>query len=110
MRLPFCPLPALLAVGEDGVCLRALARSQDMIVLIWTVKDTLIASWREAMLSIDPAAGSVCPAMSRLPDVVLRFSWSLTGTGLAVSCGDGKVTLQKENLRGMWEDVSDTTS
>ena len=29
---------------------------------------------------------------------------------MAVSCGDGKVTLWKENLKGVWECVSDMTS
>jgi protein transport protein SEC13 len=29
---------------------------------------------------------------------------------LAVSCGDGKVTLWKENLKGGWECVSDVSS
>ena len=34
--------------------------------------------------------------------VVWRVSWSLTGNVLAVSCGDGKVTLWKEGLDGQW--------
>jgi len=37
-------------------------------------------------------------------------SWSLAGNLLAVSCGDGKVTLWKENLKGVWECVSDMNS
>ena len=53
---------------------------------------------------------SVFPATSRFPDVVWRVSWSLAGNILAVSCGDGKVTLWKENLKGVWECVSDMTS
>ncbi|KAF8127346.1 WD40-repeat-containing domain protein [Mycena galopus ATCC 62051] len=39
------------------------------------------------------------PAGQQIPDVVWRVSWSLAGNLLAVSCGDGKVTLWKENLR-----------
>ncbi|KAF7362024.1 Protein transport protein SEC13 [Mycena venus] len=46
----------------------------------------------------------------KFPDVVWRVSWSLAGNLLAVSCGDGKVTLWKENLRGVWECVSDMNS
>jgi protein transport protein SEC13 len=36
---------------------------------------------------------------------VWRVSWSLSGNVLAVSDGDNKVTLWKENLRGGWECV-----
>ncbi|KAF8452131.1 protein transporter SEC13 [Boletus edulis BED1] len=46
----------------------------------------------------------------KFPDVVWRVSWSLAGNILAVSCGDGKVTLWKENLKGIWECVSDVNS
>lgn len=37
--------------------------------------------------------------------VVWRVSWSLSGNVLAVSAGDNKVSLWKENLRGEWECV-----
>jgi protein transport protein SEC13 len=37
--------------------------------------------------------------------VLWRVSWSLSGNVLAVSSGDNKVTLWKENLRGEWECV-----
>lgn len=40
-------------------------------------------------------------------DTVWRLSWSLSGNVLAVSTGDGKVTLWKENLEGVFELVSD---
>ena len=43
----------------------------------------------------------------RFPDVVWRLSWSVTGTILAVSSGDNKVSLWKEALDGEWECVSD---
>ena len=87
---------------------------QDRTVLIWT-KDTPGAPW--ARTALDPSAsGSASPAGAtgaapgRFPDVVWRVSWSLAGNILAVSCGDGKVTLWKENLKGVWECVSDMTS
>ncbi len=37
--------------------------------------------------------------------VLWRVSWSLSGNVLAVSGGDNKVSLWKENLRGEWECV-----
>ena len=37
--------------------------------------------------------------------VVWRVSWSLSGNILAVSGGDNKVSLWKENLKGIWECV-----
>jgi protein transport protein SEC13 len=46
----------------------------------------------------------------RFPSVVWRVSWSLAGNILAVSCADGKVSLWKENLKGVWECVSEMDS
>ncbi|KAM7534982.1 hypothetical protein Aperf_G00000090674 [Anoplocephala perfoliata] len=40
------------------------------------------------------------------PDVVWHVSWSLTGNILAVSGGDNRVTLWKENLEGVWVTLS----
>jgi protein transport protein SEC13 len=84
---------------------------QDKTVLIWT-KDTPSSPWVKTAL--DPASASpptsTPAAAGKFPDVVWRVSWSLAGNILAVSCGDGKVTLWKENLRGVWECVSDMTS
>ena len=84
-------------------------------MLIWT-KDSPTAPWVKTALdpssaSVSPtqAAGAAAPA-GKFPDVVWRVSWSLAGNILAVSCGDGKVTLWKENLKGVWECVSDMTS
>ncbi|KAH9927664.1 protein transporter SEC13 [Fomitopsis serialis] len=87
--------------------------SQDKTVLIWT-KDTPTSPWVKTALdpssaSVSPTSGVPAPA-GRFPDVVWRVSWSLAGNILAVSCGDGKVTLWKENLKGVWECVSDMTS
>ncbi|KAI0660114.1 vesicle budding-like protein [Cubamyces menziesii] len=87
--------------------------SQDKTVLIWT-KDTPTSPWVKTALdpsasSVSPTGGASAPA-GKFPDVVWRVSWSLAGNILAVSCGDGKVTLWKENLKGVWECVSDMTS
>ncbi|OCH87118.1 vesicle budding-like protein [Obba rivulosa] len=81
--------------------------SQDKTVLIWT-KDNANAPW--AKTALDPSAGVPGAAPGKFPDVVWRVSWSLAGNILAVSCGDGRVTLWKENLKGGWECVSDLTS
>ncbi|KAG8907505.1 GTPase-activating protein S13 [Tulasnella sp. 403] len=76
--------------------------SQDKTVCIWT-KDSPTSPWAKNLLDGGSAGG-------RFPDVVWRVSWSLAGNILAVSCGDGKVTLWKENLKGAWECVSEMTS
>lgn len=93
--------------------LRVLTIRQDKTVLIWT-KDTPTSPW--VRTALDPSSASVSPTsgapapVGRFPDVVWRVSWSLAGNILAVSCGDGKVTLWKENLKGVWECVSELTS
>jgi protein transport protein SEC13 len=38
-------------------------------------------------------------------DTVWRVNWSLSGGILAVSCGDNKVTLWREGVKGEWENV-----
>jgi protein transport protein SEC13 len=89
--------------------------SQDKTVIIWT-KDTPTSPWVKTAL--DPSTAAVSPTIGagppppagKFPDVVWRVSWSLAGNLLAVSCGDGKVTLWKENLKGVWECVSDMNS
>ncbi|KIM79276.1 hypothetical protein PILCRDRAFT_561803 [Piloderma croceum F 1598] len=84
--------------------------SQDKTVIIWT-KDALTAPWIKTTLDPSSASTTAAPASTgKFPDVVWRVSWSLAGNILAVSCGDGKVTLWKENLRGVWECVSDMAS
>ncbi|KAJ2896324.1 Protein transport protein sec13 [Zalerion maritima] len=65
--------------------------SQDRTVKIWTSDATTPTSWVSKTLNFDA--------------VVWRVSWSLSGNVLAVSSGDNKVTLWKENLRGEWECV-----
>ena len=71
--------------------------SQDKTVKIWT--------------SANPAdASSWTLAKTLTFDAVLwRVSWSLSGNILAVSGGDNKVTLWKEDLSGQWEMVREVT-
>ncbi|KAG6381323.1 WD40 repeat-like protein [Boletus reticuloceps] len=84
--------------------------SQDKSVLIWT-KDTPTAPWVKTALDPSPTLSQNMVSMTgKFPDVVWRVSWSLAGNILAVSCGDGKVTLWKENLKSSWECVSDVNS
>lgn len=75
--------------------------SQDRTVLVWT-QDSLGAPWSKTALQ--PGSG---PDPTKFPDTVWRLSWSVSGNVLAVSCGDGKVSLWKENLKGNWECVSE---
>ena len=65
--------------------------SQDKTIKIWT--------------SVNPADPSQWTLAKTLNfDAVLwRVSWSLSGNILAVSGGDNKVTLWKEDLRGEWQ-------
>ena len=91
-------------------CVIGVATVQDKTVLVWT-KDSPTAQWVKTAL--DPsvsAAPSAGATPGKFPDVVWRTSWSLAGNVLAVSCGDGKVTLWKENLKSGWECVSDVSS
>lgn len=76
--------------------------SQDRTVLIWT-QDGLNAPWTKTTLSGTAAGG-------KFAETVWRVSWSVSGNVLAVSCGDGKVTLWKENLKGAWECCSELDS
>jgi protein transport protein SEC13 len=64
--------------------------SQDKTVIIWTQEGN--GPWQKKLLQTD-----------KFPDVLWRVSWSLSGNVLAVSGGDNKVTLWKENLKGDWE-------
>ncbi len=78
--------------------------SQDRTVLIWT-QDAPDAAWTKTALNPTAAQGA-----GKFPDTVWRVSWSVSGNVLAVSCGDGKITLWKENLKGAWECVSEMDS
>jgi len=64
--------------------------SQDKTVRIWT-SDNATSGWTSKAIQFDT--------------VVWRVSWSLSGNVLAVSSGDNKVSLLKENLKGEWEFV-----
>lgn len=66
--------------------------SQDRRVVIWTSNDC--QSWDSTV-------------METFDDVVWNVSWSLNGNILAVSGGDNKVTLWKQNLDGDWQCISD---
>lgn len=87
---------------------------QDRQVIIWT-QDAPGQQWQSKVLdplpylsSNAPGANSTAQAQEgKFPDVVWRVSWSVTGNVLAVSAGDGKVSLWKENLKGQWECVSE---
>lgn len=65
--------------------------SQDKTVRIWTTDPSRPNDWKSITLNFDA--------------VIWRVSWSLSGNVLAVSGGDNKVTLWKENLRGEWDCV-----
>jgi protein transport protein SEC13 len=75
---------------------------QDRVVLVWT-RDVGEGGWKKTALQPEGGAGV-------FPDVVWRVSWSSAGNVLAVSCGDGKVSLWKESVRGAWECVSEMSS
>lgn len=68
--------------------------SQDRTVLIWSQDDN--GQWQKQPLTDGP-----------FPDVCWRASWSFSGNILAVSGGDNKITLWKENLQGKWESAGE---
>ncbi|KAL9029065.1 MAG: hypothetical protein Q9196_002647 [Gyalolechia fulgens] len=65
--------------------------SQDKTVRIWTSDPAHPHEWRSTVLNFEA--------------VLWRVSWSLSGNVLAVSGGDNKVSLWKENLKGEWDCV-----
>ncbi|TVY87546.1 Protein transport protein sec13, partial [Lachnellula willkommii] len=65
--------------------------SQDKTVRIWTSDPSQPGVWESKLLAFEV--------------VLWRVSWSLSGNVLAVSGGDNKVSLWKENLKGEWECV-----
>ncbi|KAK9326124.1 WD40-repeat-containing domain protein [Lipomyces orientalis] len=69
--------------------------SEDKTVLIWT-QEPNDATWKKQVLKK--------PGGDKFPETVWRVSWSLSGNVLAVSSGDNKITLWKENLKGEWEE------
>ncbi|KAM0755575.1 WD40 repeat-like protein [Meredithblackwellia eburnea MCA 4105] len=95
-----------VGVGRSYVA----SAGQDKAVYIWT-QSSPRAPWTRTALepSSAPATGAP-PGDGKFGDVVWRVSWSVSGNVLAVSSGDGKVTLWKENLKGKFEEVSSLTS
>jgi len=69
--------------------------SQDRTVLIWT-QENEGTQWTCQSLKEDD-----------FPEPLWRVSWSTSGHLLAVSGGDNKVTLWKQNLEGQWECLSE---
>jgi protein transport protein SEC13 len=67
--------------------------SQDKTVRIWTSHQAQPNEWKSTTLEFNA--------------VLWRVSWSLSGNVLAVSGGDNKVSLWKENLKGEWDCVKD---
>ncbi|KAK9468853.1 WD40-repeat-containing domain protein [Lipomyces arxii] len=64
--------------------------SEDKSVIIWTMEPGESA-WQKKVITA-------------FTDTVWRVSWSLSGNILAVSSGDNKITLWKENLKEEWEE------
>lgn len=73
---------------------RIASCSQDCKVLIWTRDESTGVNWTPKLLN-------------KFSDVVWHVSWSVTGDILAVSGGDNKVTLWKEQKDGEWVCVSE---
>lgn len=79
------------AVGPSKAALASC--SQDRRVIIWTSND--YTSWTPTILNV-------------FDDVIWNVSWSLTAGILAVSGGDNKVSLWRENTEGQWMCISET--
>lgn len=67
--------------------------SEDKSVYIWKQKDGASGPWEPTLLRIFEAP-------------VWRLSWSLTGTVLAVSTGDHRVSLWKQSVDETWVQIS----
>ncbi|WWC95222.1 protein transporter SEC13 [Kwoniella sp. B9012] len=90
-------------IGLPGMYIASA--SQDRTVLIHT-RPSPSSPW-----SSTPLLPSLPTSQDpHFPDAVWRVSWSLAGNILAVSCGDGKVSLWKEGVGQGWECVSDFAS
>ena len=73
---------------------RIASCSQDGKVIVWTKDESSGENWNPKVLKT-------------FAEVVWRASWSVTGDILAVSGGDNKVTLWKEQKGGEWACVSE---
>mgnify|MGYP001807410368 CR=1 FL=1 len=67
--------------------------SEDKSVYIWRQRDRTSGPWEPTLLRAFEAP-------------VWRLSWSLTGTVLAVSTGDHRVSLWKQSVDESWVQVS----
>lgn len=67
--------------------------SEDRQVFIWRQKDRTSGPWEPTLLRLFEAP-------------VWRLSWSLTGTVLAISTGDHRVSLWKQGVDETWVQVS----
>lgn len=83
------------SVGLDRSCIASCG--QDKKVYIHTCSSSN-PSWVSTPLDAD------------FKDTVWRVSWSVSGTLLAVSCGDGQVSLWKESDTNKWEQVGDVSA
>ncbi|KAK4054915.1 GTPase-activating protein S13 [Microbotryomycetes sp. JL201] len=82
---------------------------QDKTVYIWT-QDSPKSTWTNVALEPTASSTQAPGSEGKFGDAVWRVSWSVSGNVLAVSSGDGKVSLWKENLKGKFEEVSELTS
>lgn len=67
--------------------------SEDRSVKIWMQKERTQGEWESKELA-------------RFEAPVWRLSWSVTGTVLAVSTGDHKVSLWKQSVDDNWIEIS----
>lgn len=67
--------------------------SEDRNVFIWRQKERTSGPWEPTLLKTFEAP-------------VWRLSWSVTGTVLAVSTADHKVTLWKQSVDESWVQIS----
>lgn len=70
--------------------------SQDRTVIIWVQEQQPNGPWKKQLIK-----------ETKFPDALWRVSWSAAGHLLAVSGGDNKVTLWKQNLKGQWDNVTE---
>ena len=94
----WCPA-GLMAAGPDPAAALLLAScSDDGFVCLWRPPQQQAPAGANAQWSLT--------TLPQFPSPVWRTSWSVTGRLLAVSCGDNSVTLWKEDLNGVWQQVS----
>lgn len=82
---------------------------QDKAVYVWVQDTPRSTNWTKVALDPTPATAGqpAVGAGGKFADVVWRVSWSVAGQVLAVSVGDGQVTLFKESLKGNFEPVNE---